>query len=58
MSPAWVLIIWFASKGNYAYIPTVIDGYSSFETCSSAGDKFIEQANGPLRPRFACVTKK
>ena len=55
---SWVLIIWFATKGNYSYVPVAIEGYTSYETCSSAGDKFVEKAKGPLMPRFACVTKK
>lgn len=54
----WVLIMWFSANGNYAYIPVTVENYSSREFCVVAGEQFLEQARGYLRPKFACVEKK
>ena len=52
----WVLIIWFSSQANHAYIPVVVGDYSDIERCQSAGKAFVEQAYY-RQPRFACIAK-
>ena len=56
MKLSYILIIWFSSYANYAYIPVKVDTFSSIEACQRAGKSFIEQAD--LRgPTFACLPR-
>ncbi|MFA5240570.1 MAG: hypothetical protein WC476_12810 [Phycisphaerae bacterium] len=68
----WILIIWFATHGNYSYVPVVAGEYTSQESCQYAANSWIKLAdfgadgnwdekgyrNVPLKPRAMCLPKK
>lgn len=53
---SWVLVLWFSTNGNYAYIPTAIEGFSTKADCDRAAEIFIREAN--RRPKALCLPKK
>jgi hypothetical protein len=66
----WILIIWFATHGNYSYTPVVAgeyqtqsycqhvaNGWSKQETNYPRYDSYVYQIN-KLQPRAICLPKE
>lgn len=52
----WVLVVWFATGGNYAYVPVIVGDYTEEAKCVASGKSFVRQSY-TMRPGYACLKK-
>lgn len=53
ISMKWILLVWFASGSNYAYIPVKVASYTTKAKCEIAGEMFVRDYFRV--PRYVCL---
>jgi hypothetical protein len=55
MLKVWILVVWFSTTTNYAYVPTVIGEFPTLESCIAGLNKFKEP--DLFGPDGVCIEK-